>query len=701
MDVDVRCGCNVVILIFMALGCVRFTEYNIVTVYHMFCTYVLLGHTAASFIQVCMSAMSHLRCELRNEVLVWTWAVFICTLASATLTVSVTSIFHQHLAPLVYDVEDMLLHFGLNLHTFWLLLTFPTAAPRCAAVFKIALCVSPVMVQILYCMLQDVQQNYAIEPAAAVVIGCTCSAVTSGMLIRYWSRATQTAGVAAQHAKALSVEKQGHESRKAHVFKLVRSLACGLFVFGLVATILLSLGYAGFARRPMLLHLFPEGEYEMNYHSQKHSEEVHAVVTIQGNKVQIVQDVRPDEERTIRRLLGGNTAASDDDGSNKTTMNRSKIVVLDAEADPPRKYFIIPPRNPNSSLNGSVNVSEEQDGGLCFYSGLDEDMENAIKGPTIQFVAKRLSANETVDSYATEEHNIDVYKSRGQDGRTNFIKINNSAGDEVTLRQTKESTGWIREVDIPCVEYQDEGDAGDDVEIDGEALANSTGLRCTAEDFAADEHEGELAGQEAAAELGEFIEDEALEMDMEDTSSGNATAVILFNASSNVSQLRELFSIDRFYGRWCGSANDGFKDGLCSPHRSGECWRKRPPIDRVDAACFYHDRCLQYHPTPRWTSPYGLCLPQGNRCMCDFKFVWQLYWAERFFCRTAACHVAGNVIPMIFQLLSCWFPLKICFWVPHFRCGCRSCSCPRFGWRRVCINLGPWCVPFGSGKVPF
>merc|ERR1712224_1035398 len=46
--------------------------------------------------------------------------------------------------------------------------------------------------------------------------------------------------------------------------------------------------------------------------------------------------------------------------------------------------------------------------------------------------------------------------------------------------------------------------------------------------------------------------------------------------------------------------------------------------------------------------------------------------------------------------------LTITAWLTnHWTCGCQSCSCPRFGWRRVCINLGPWCVPFGSGKVAF
>lgn len=106
-------------------------------------------------------------------------------------------------------------------------------------------------------------------------------------------------------------------------------------------------------------------------------------------------------------------------------------------------------------------------------------------------------------------------------------------------------------------------------------------------------------------------------------------------------------------------------------------------------------RCLMEAGAGPWW-----CFPVGNRCSCDFRFV----WSTAFYilaCPSWQCRSnAAQAFTAFWHLLSCWFPIKICFKWIWFSCGgCKVC-CPQIQIYSHCFTF-QMCAPFGSGKIPF
>ena len=104
-------------------------------------------------------------------------------------------------------------------------------------------------------------------------------------------------------------------------------------------------------------------------------------------------------------------------------------------------------------------------------------------------------------------------------------------------------------------------------------------------------------------------------------------------------------------------------------------------------------RCLVEHGSGPWW-----CQPIGNRCKCDFPFVWEAFY-QSFACSSWECKFNALQAFVAFKgFLSCWFPIRICFpWI-RFVCGCKWCTCPRIIVYFKCFVI-KMCVPFGSGLV--
>ena len=104
-------------------------------------------------------------------------------------------------------------------------------------------------------------------------------------------------------------------------------------------------------------------------------------------------------------------------------------------------------------------------------------------------------------------------------------------------------------------------------------------------------------------------------------------------------------------------------------------------------------RCLVNHDSGPWW-----CQPIGNRCKCDTPFVWRAY-LQIYACSSWSCRShALQVFLTFYNLLSCWFPIRICFpWI-RFVCGCKWCTCPRIIFYLKCFVFKT-CAFFGSGLV--
>lgn len=103
-------------------------------------------------------------------------------------------------------------------------------------------------------------------------------------------------------------------------------------------------------------------------------------------------------------------------------------------------------------------------------------------------------------------------------------------------------------------------------------------------------------------------------------------------------------------------------------------------------------RCLVEHGSGPWW-----CLPMGNRCKCDFPFVWKAFY-QSFACSSWKCKGYALQAFLVFKLLSCWYPVTIYFpWI-EFECGCKLCKCPRVKvyLKRVVFKR---CAVLGSGSV--
>eukprot|EP00794_Sanderia_malayensis_P005222 gene5222-5878_t len=177
------------------------------------------------------------------------------------------------------------------------------------------------------------------------------------------------------------------------------------------------------------------------------------------------------------------------------------------------------------------------------------------------------------------------------------------------------------------------------------------------------------------------------------------------NANNHVRQRRNI--LDRLarwsHGNWCGAYTGGYENH-CKPHCKApfdkvhdNCKQCNPTIDELDKHCMEHDRCLQQSgPGP------SACLPQGNRCTCDFNLVIGAMRSGTL-CASqgkADCVTSSRTIAFVFSnLLSCWFPTDVCFPVIKVTCGCSSCSCPSLKKETFCVKNMKLCVPFGSGKV--
>jgi len=161
------------------------------------------------------------------------------------------------------------------------------------------------------------------------------------------------------------------------------------------------------------------------------------------------------------------------------------------------------------------------------------------------------------------------------------------------------------------------------------------------------------------------------------------------------------------HGNWCGAYTGGYENHCGKVNRDCKapynkvhdaCKRCNPVTDEIDAYCMEHDRCLLEHgPGP------SACVPQGNRCSCDFQLVLGAA-VSAMQCAVngkSECVKAAASITLLFRfVLSCWFPTNICFPSVKIVCGCSACSCPSLTTTKICVPF-KFCVPFGSGKIPW
>lgn len=160
--------------------------------------------------------------------------------------------------------------------------------------------------------------------------------------------------------------------------------------------------------------------------------------------------------------------------------------------------------------------------------------------------------------------------------------------------------------------------------------------------------------------------------------------------------------------------------GTVSQRKMQECLRCRPYRDRADLGCAMHDFCGGMRgqgANPNLCGAIGgittaltlsmknlvytvtSALGQSCHCKCDYQFVWHQAAAMLDKNCQGLCKEIATLTFVAFRGFgSCWKHIEIKIPIPYFKCGCRSCACPRFGikWLRIRI---PWCFLGGSGNV--
>ncbi len=421
----------------------------------------------------------------------------------------------------------------------------------------------------------------------------------------------------------------------------------------------------------------------------------------------------------VRRLLkrmavdGNISDSAVEEALNATpvTLNRTMITMVD-QLNRQRYEITLPPAAllNSSASNGSADsprASFNLSKGVCLMSNLTDSEEvHATESilNSLDLISSNVTADGDMHDVAQSKENgalVETY-TRGISGLIYHVRVTTSGGDVIDVRLFENSSRVLHLLDdtdstrqLKCIHTNITQPNSTESNATSPAVAKAYAEAITQDDIIDPARQGaHIALEELAAEA-----------------SRNSTPAPRGHRRDDRYCKASPSNVN---GNYCGSDADPWKDGsdpchvTCRDELSqvgtmNRCLACKPSTSSVDLACARHDYCLQQNPTPSYLS---WCLPQGNRCSCDFSLTLAamasvLGLQDEMSCG-GNCKCVASAISVVFQLLSCWKPVRIsiCIPIPYFTCGCRSCRCPRFGFRCHYLTISfAICVPLGSGKV--
>lgn len=366
--------------------------------------------------------------------------------------------------------------------------------------------------------------------------------------------------------------------------------------------------------------------------------------------------------------------------ANGTAFNGTKIVIQDFITQ--RKYFIVPE-------NGKSTTK-------CIYTDLEGEMipRHLLKHATLK--SESVDGNMTHILFQVDnDTDVDVYRAKGRYGKIYEIFLHLPNGT-VHMRSKEQEMNFTDYKRLNCYRYIEEND--------------------TIEESFYHSNDSKLY-QESIASPDPWIDKNLRRMKSFNKTQFENETKSLFNDTEAshppiMSRRRRGIGwrngfIDWWYANWCGPYQGGYTDNpnrSCKPlcdrttsYVNQDCRNCLPPLDTLDDACMEHDRCIIDVTKNEGDGPWW-CQPIGNPCRCDTPFVWRAF-RQIFSCSSSSCRIhAFQVFYAFFNLLSCWFPIKLCFpWI-KFVCRCKWCSCPiiEIHWRCIVFKM---CAFFLSGIV--
>ncbi|XP_031549715.1 uncharacterized protein LOC116287211 isoform X2 [Actinia tenebrosa] len=444
----------------------------------------------------------------------------------------------------------------------------------------------------------------------------------------------------------------------------------GLF---LAAAIVLALFLAGvFDSSPDLPDVM-EGEATFTSNEGK-EENFHVMIDY---KKKIIQLASIDSSEMLDKASFGRRLMSyaENGTTNGTRINMTKIIIQDYNTN--RKYFVIPKQNDNSTTK-------------CIFTRLEEEMipQHLLKYATLK--SESVEGNTTHSLFQVDnDTDVDVYRAKGRNGKIYEVYMHLPNGT-LHMRSREQEMNFTEFRKLNCYRYNEENDT-----------IEKSFYKSNDSKFYEKPDDTELPS------MNETVRNFILNV----TKEANLTAISESDSPDSVAHRRRRGlgtrpngDLDWWYGNWCGKEQGGYErypkpacNSLCrqsTRYITSDCRNCLPPKDGFDAVCMEHDRCLiEAGKGPWW------CFPVGNRCSCDFRYVWNVFYYI-LACPSWECRVNAAQAFTAFQLLSCWFPVKICFpWI-RFSCGgCKVC-CPRIQFYMHCFSF-KMCAPFGSGKIPY
>ncbi|XP_022783940.1 uncharacterized protein LOC111324600 isoform X3 [Stylophora pistillata] len=450
-------------------------------------------------------------------------------------------------------------------------------------------------------------------------------------------------------------------------------IAAVLVGISLAAVAVLSAYAAGaFDSNPDLPEIM-EGEATLTTDDGK-GEVFHVMIDYKRKLIQLtsLNDPAASPQLFGRRLM----SFEENKTANGTRINATKIVLQDYNAK--TKYFIVPEHG-NSTTK-------------CIYTNLEGDMipRHLLKHATLK--SESVEGNTTHSLYQVEnDTDVDVYRAKGYNGKIYEVYLHLPNGS-IHMRSKEKEMNFTDYKHLNCYRYIEENDTIE------EAFHRSNDSKLYQESTRSSDPELEKNIQETSSNLTQLLN--------QMTSFGNES---LANQLPMISRRRRRGigwrggSLDWWYGNWCGGYQGGYTR-YPKPSCNDDCWRTTsyvnsacrrclPTINGLDEACMEHDRCIIHRGGGPWW-----CQPVGNPCKCDSPFVWRVHH-QMSSCSPRKCRSHARQVYFVFKhLLSCWFPVRICFpWI-RIRCGCKWCTCPRISIYWKCIEF-KMCAFFGSGEV--
>lgn len=455
--------------------------------------------------------------------------------------------------------------------------------------------------------------------------------------------------------------------------RAVRTAAVLVGIFLAAIAVLSAYAAGAFDSNPDLPEIM-EGEATFTADDGK-GEVYHIMIDYKRKLVQLtsLNDLAASPQLFGRRLM----SLEENKTANGTRINATKIVIQDYNAR--RKYFIVPEHG-NSTTK-------------CIYTDLEGDMipRHLLKHATLK--SESVEGNMTHILFQVDnDTDVDVYRAKGYNGKIYEVYLHLPNGS-IHMRSREKEMNFTDYKQLNCYRYIEENDTIE------EAFHRSNDSKLYQESTESADPETEKTIQETSSNLTQLLN--------QSTSFSNESLANQLSMTSRRRRRREIGwrggSLDWWYGNWCGPYQGGYNrypksscNGVCwrtTSHVNSACRRCLPTKDGLDEACMEHDRCVIHHGRGPWW-----CQLIGNPCKCDSPFVWRAFY-QIWRCPSLSCRFHALQVYLTFKhLLSCWYPVRICFpWI-RITCGCKWCTCPRVYIYWQCIEFKR-CAFFGSGEV--